>query len=173
MFRQIDACYFLSDNKSTSYLYQNTRIRYFHKINSRYLDLRIVKHFLSDYYNDTHESAKFLDHILILKDIFINRYERSIVSDFVFDESVIAKVAGLDFAFHKFNILSHHSPNMAYLIDFHQTKTIMNTLPIKNICDKNYFYELIRSLFFIRDFQLNITDTSNPIIQDSWSYVFN
>lgn len=175
MFRKIDACYFLSDTRTIDYLHQDTTIQYLHRINNNRLDLRTTKHLIIDQYNNPIECSKFLDHVLVFKDIVKNEYERSIVSDFIFDTDVIAKVSGLDFVFNRFNVLSYNYINISYIIDLSQAETILKLLPYYNkFNQKNYFYEFLKSIFIIRDnFNLDIFNGQQNIPQDTWSYVFN
>ena len=173
MLRKIDACYFLSDTKISSCDYQDTKIIYVYKVNPFVLDLRIVKHLIVKQELNPIETAKFLNHILICKEIVKHGYSRSIVSDFIFDTDVISKVSGLDFVFNKFNILYGKDKLFCYLISLDQAKTILSSLPLRYSDSEDYFYSLIDSIFYLRNnFELNIQEINSPA-KDTWSCVFD
>lgn len=172
MFREIDACYFIYPYKSKLDRINLTNIHYCHSVAPEGIDTRTIQHLVSpDSDIEINELAKFLSHILICENILLNKYKRSVVSEAIFDTDVLSKVAGLDFAFNKFNVLSTKSAPLCYLIGYEQANIILDCLPWKIFGTKsNYFLQLVDKMFLIRN-NFSIDVKKNKSNAD-WTFVF-
>lgn len=166
-------CYFLVPDKTTISKHRDINITYYNSVNLSYLDTRIIKHLIHGAVDNKNEIAKFLSHILVCKHIIKNKIDISLVSDFLLDiESTTKQIDDLELSSNEFNIFLQNDGGLTYLINQQQAQTIIGNLPYQIKCDQNYFYELVKSLFVIKEnFDLSLTITDNGI-NKVWSNIF-